>query len=279
MTRDQRQRLRRQVRQRQRLGLGAAPTGCSPRRILRMGVPVAARNIFPSNIQGLPTWYEVRVCGGGLSRPARRRRPDGRDEPADLGPGRRRRSSRAATCSTIPPSRCRRRSFRERHQRHRHAADRDLQRALPGRRASASCSRTSSTSARSPTLLGIELAEVERADRRAVQGQGQADRAQHRGAAHGPRLRREHLGCPMPAQGAARRRGRRPHLHRRQRRRGAGRGLRRRDGVRLVPDHAVDLAGGGVRQLLPQVPRRSARRQEPLRHRPGRGRARRRSAW
>jgi 2-oxoglutarate/2-oxoacid ferredoxin oxidoreductase subunit alpha len=33
--------------------------------ILRMGVPVAARNIFPSNIQGLPTWYEVRVSGAG----------------------------------------------------------------------------------------------------------------------------------------------------------------------------------------------------------------------
>ena len=31
------------------------------RSILRMGVPVAPRNIFPSNIQGLPTWYEVRV--------------------------------------------------------------------------------------------------------------------------------------------------------------------------------------------------------------------------
>ncbi len=31
--------------------------------ILRMGVPVASRNIFPSNIQGLPTWYEVRVSG------------------------------------------------------------------------------------------------------------------------------------------------------------------------------------------------------------------------
>ena len=29
--------------------------------ILRMGVPVATRNIFPSNIQGLPTWYEIRV--------------------------------------------------------------------------------------------------------------------------------------------------------------------------------------------------------------------------
>ncbi|MGA7676076.1 MAG: 2-oxoacid:acceptor oxidoreductase subunit alpha [Rhizomicrobium sp.] len=35
------------------------------RTILRMGVPVASRNIFPSNIQGLPTWYEVRVSGDG----------------------------------------------------------------------------------------------------------------------------------------------------------------------------------------------------------------------
>ena len=33
--------------------------------ILRMGVPVSPRNIFPSNIQGLPTWYEVRVTGDG----------------------------------------------------------------------------------------------------------------------------------------------------------------------------------------------------------------------
>jgi 2-oxoglutarate ferredoxin oxidoreductase subunit alpha len=35
------------------------------RAILRMGVPVSARNIFPSNIQGLPTWYEVRVNEAG----------------------------------------------------------------------------------------------------------------------------------------------------------------------------------------------------------------------
>jgi 2-oxoglutarate ferredoxin oxidoreductase subunit alpha len=33
--------------------------------IFRMGVPVSAKNIFPSNIQGLPTWYEVRVNGEG----------------------------------------------------------------------------------------------------------------------------------------------------------------------------------------------------------------------
>lgn len=35
------------------------------RAILRMGVPVSPRNIFPSNIQGMPTWYELRVCEQG----------------------------------------------------------------------------------------------------------------------------------------------------------------------------------------------------------------------
>jgi 2-oxoglutarate ferredoxin oxidoreductase subunit alpha len=33
--------------------------------IFRMGVPVTPKNIFPSNIQGLPTWYEVRVSEKG----------------------------------------------------------------------------------------------------------------------------------------------------------------------------------------------------------------------
>ena len=35
------------------------------RSVLRMGVPVSSRNIFPSNIQGLPTWYEVRISEAG----------------------------------------------------------------------------------------------------------------------------------------------------------------------------------------------------------------------
>ena len=33
--------------------------------VFRMGVPVSPRNIFPSNIQGLPTWFEVRVSEAG----------------------------------------------------------------------------------------------------------------------------------------------------------------------------------------------------------------------
>ena len=33
--------------------------------VFRMGVPVSPKNIFPSNIQGLPTWYEVRISEAG----------------------------------------------------------------------------------------------------------------------------------------------------------------------------------------------------------------------
>src|SRR5690242_14387481 len=43
----------------------ASENGLFARAILRMGVPVAARNIFPSNFQGLPTWYEVRIVEPG----------------------------------------------------------------------------------------------------------------------------------------------------------------------------------------------------------------------
>jgi 2-oxoglutarate ferredoxin oxidoreductase subunit alpha len=35
------------------------------RAIFRMGVPVSGKNLFPSNIQGLPTWYEIRVNSSG----------------------------------------------------------------------------------------------------------------------------------------------------------------------------------------------------------------------
>jgi 2-oxoglutarate ferredoxin oxidoreductase subunit alpha len=35
--------------------------------IFRMGIPVTGKNVFPSNIQGLPTWYEIRVCKDGYT--------------------------------------------------------------------------------------------------------------------------------------------------------------------------------------------------------------------
>ena len=43
----------------------ASANGLIMKSIFRMGIPVVGKNYFPSNIQGLPTWYEVRVTGDG----------------------------------------------------------------------------------------------------------------------------------------------------------------------------------------------------------------------
>ena len=43
----------------------ASANGLLLKAIFRMGVPVVGKNFFPSNIQGLPTWYEIRVTGDG----------------------------------------------------------------------------------------------------------------------------------------------------------------------------------------------------------------------
>ena len=43
----------------------ASANGLLMKAIFRMGIPVIGKNVFPSNIQGLPTWYEIRVNGDG----------------------------------------------------------------------------------------------------------------------------------------------------------------------------------------------------------------------
>jgi 2-oxoglutarate ferredoxin oxidoreductase subunit alpha len=43
----------------------ASANGLLMQAIFRMGIPVSGKNLFPSNIQGLPTWYEVRVNKSG----------------------------------------------------------------------------------------------------------------------------------------------------------------------------------------------------------------------
>ena len=43
----------------------ASANGLLMKAIFRMGIPVVGKNYFPSNIQGLPTWYEIRVSGDG----------------------------------------------------------------------------------------------------------------------------------------------------------------------------------------------------------------------
>jgi 2-oxoglutarate ferredoxin oxidoreductase subunit alpha len=79
-----------------------------------MGVPVSPRNIFPSNIQGLPTWYEVRVCEkgylgrrGGIDMMVAMNPQTWDADVAELEP--------AATCSTTARGRCRRQVPRRHH--------------------------------------------------------------------------------------------------------------------------------------------------------------------
>jgi 2-oxoglutarate/2-oxoacid ferredoxin oxidoreductase subunit alpha len=43
----------------------ASANGLIMQAIFRMGIPVSGKNLFPSNIQGLPTWYEIRVNKDG----------------------------------------------------------------------------------------------------------------------------------------------------------------------------------------------------------------------
>ena len=45
----------------------ASANGLIMQAIFRMGVPVTGKNVFPSNIQGLPTWYEIRVSKEGYT--------------------------------------------------------------------------------------------------------------------------------------------------------------------------------------------------------------------
>ena len=50
----------------------ASANGLLMKAIFRMGIPVVGKNFFPSNIQGLPTWFEIRVSKQGyLSRSGR----------------------------------------------------------------------------------------------------------------------------------------------------------------------------------------------------------------
>ena len=171
------------------------------RAVMRMGVPVAPRNIFPSNIQGLPTWYEVRVSeaghlgarGGTDLMVAMNPQTFDRDI-AGIEPG-----GYLFYDSTKPlPSV----EIPRRHYGHRCAADRDLQSRIH-------------RSAPAPAVQEHHL--YRRADRparhrcegrrathwRAIQRQGQADRAQPQGAAYRPRLRDPQFAMPARHQAAS----------------------------------------------------------------------------
>ena len=111
-------------------------------------------------------------------------------------------------------------------------------------------------------LLDMDVAEVEKLIGEQFKGKDKLI---------APNIHALHLGrdyallnleCPLGITAAPRRRGRRPHLRRRQFGRGARRGLWRRDGLRLVSDHALLLARRRLHQPLQAAARRSRNQEE-----------------
>ena len=225
------------------------------RAILRMGVPVSPRNIFPSNIQGLPTWYEVRVteaghlgARGGIDLMVAMN-PQTFDR--DVAVDRAGRLSAVRLHQADPDG-----AVSRGHHRHRRAADRDLQSRPIRTRASASCSRTSSISARSRRCSTWTC----RRSRSCWASNTKARKSCWQPNIHALHLGRdwalENLQCPHRTAAQARQCGRRSHLRRGQRGGGAWRRLWRRHRLRLVSDHAIVLAGGSLHALLRALARR-----------------------
>ncbi len=115
-------------------------------------------------------------------------------------------------------------------------------------------------------LLEMDPAEIEKLFSEQYQGKEALLQSNVKALQLGRDYAQQNLSCPLGLTRQARERRRQPDLRRRQQRGGAGRGLRRRDGVRVVSHHALLVARRSLHQVLPEVPRGSrheARRATP----------------
>ncbi len=240
------------------------------RSLFQMGIPVSGKNLFPSNIAGLPTWYTIRANKHGYI---------GRKKEIDLlvamnpetaredvlGPrrgrgGRLRRAAEAQRGARGPgvlPGALRR------------AGQADL----PGRQAA---------QARAQHDLRRRPLEAAR-HRDGGDGEGPEQAARQEGEGGGPqpggprrgiRLRRAAPAQARPVPRRADGQDARQDPHRGQRGGGDRRHDGGRDGGHLVPDHALVDGGRDAHRLHEEVPPRQGDGKGHLRDRPGRGRAR-----
>ena len=181
----QRKRLRHPLRQCERLRLGERERDVRARGDADGRAGLAAQHL-PVQHSGPADLVRGARHRGGPSRRPRRRRFHGRDEPADLRQGRGRHRARrlsalrfdqAPAAVEIPRG----------HQRHRRAADRDLQQGI-FRSAPAPAVQEHHLSRRAVGAARHGRQGDRDADRRTIQGQGQADRPERACAASRPRL-------------------------------------------------------------------------------------------
>ncbi len=181
------------------------------RAVIRMGIPVAPRNIFPSNIQGLPTWYEVRIsesghlgARGGTDLMVAMNPQTWDKDVAGIEPG-----GYLLYDSTKPLPKSK---FRD-----------DI--TVIGVPLTAICNREYSDPRQRQlfkniiylgalsALLDMDVAEIEKLIGEQYQGQGETVRRQQARAPSRPRLGDAERRAPDRVAAQARQRGRRPHLH------------------------------------------------------------------
>ena len=225
------------------------------RAILRMGVPVSPRNIFPSNIQGLPTWYEVRVseaghlgARGGTDMMVAMNPQTWDKDVASIEPG-----GYLLYDSTKPMPKSK---FRD-----------DI--TVIGVPLTAITNSTYTDPRQRQlfkniiylgalsALLDIDPKVIETLIAEQYKGKEKLLSSNVHALHLGRDYALTNLKCPIGLARAEGRQGRRPHFYRGQFGRGAGRGLWRRHGLRLVSDHAVIVIGRRFHQPLQAAAPRS----------------------
>ena len=220
----------------------ASANGIFAKTLFRMGIPVSPKNIFPSNIQGLPTWYEVRVSEAGYL--ARR---DGIDLMVAMNP----QTYKEDLAEVVPGGWLLYDSTLPR------IWPRDDITVLGVPIAEMCAAKWKDTRQRQlfknmvyvgalTALLDIDLEVLKSAVADQLKGKEKLVAANMEAVAARPRVRAQEFRLPAadPPAPCRRRQGQDPGIG--QRRRRARRHLRRRHRMRLVSDHALDLAGRGL---------------------------------
>ena len=237
--------------------------------IFRMGVPVTGKNYFPSNIQGLPTWYEIRV-----TREAYAARAGRIDIMVAMNAETYSKDVREVASggflifdSTWPRSALLQRGDITRDRR---AARPDGEREFR-RRAQPHPAQEHRLCGRDRRAHRPGPRHHRRDDEGELRKEAQAPRFEHQGAA--PGLRPREAAPRLPAAAARREAGQDPRAHHDRRQHGRRLGLRVRGSDRggVVSDHPVHLAHGCLQELLRALPGRCRDRRAQLRGHTGGG--------